>query len=191
MQRNLTALILAAILVGGCGGDNPLDPNRPRRGVATQLGGQLAPVDEQRNPLGGQTAPPPPPPSAEQSPAGKAPPPPPPPPDVVREEAVPGVTGKGEGLGSGPISTPIFVYFHVRERLVFDVQVASAMNLYKGIHGHFPKTQEEFDKLIEENGIALPELRGPDHRYVYDPEKAAQMSVYDTSDPPLMVERPR
>ena len=152
MQRNLTVLILATIVVGGCSGDNPLDPNRPRRGVATHLGGQLAPVDQEGRPLDGKQAPPPPPPSGEQSQnaGAPAPPPPPPPPDMVREKAVPGVTGKGEGLGSGPISTPIFAYFRIREKLVFDIQVASAMNTYKGIHGHFPKTQEEFDKLKAE-----------------------------------------
>ncbi len=85
MQRFLTVLILATVVAAGCGGDDPFDPDRPRRSPATQLGGQLAPVDEQGQPLG-QKAPPPPP-SGEKPEKGKAPPPPPPPPreDTVRQ----------------------------------------------------------------------------------------------------------
>jgi hypothetical protein len=196
MRRNLTALILAAIVIGGCGGEDPFDPDRPRRAPATQAGGQLAPVDEQGNPIGGRSAPPPPPPpSGEQSQTGsKVPPPPPPPPEdnTVRQGVQPGVSGKGEGLGPGPISTPISVYFRVPERLVFQVLIPQAMNLYKAEHERFPKTHEEFmQKIIAENGIALPKLRSPEERYVYDPQKAARQSQYDTADPPLMIERPR
>jgi hypothetical protein len=154
------------------------------------LGGQLAPVDEQGNPVGQQPAPPPPPPPEQPSPKGKAPPPPPPPPNVVREGVRPGVSGKGE-YGPGLITTPLSVYFRIPERLVFNVEIPQAMNMYKGEHGYFPKTQEEFmQKIIAENAIALPELRSPKERYVYDPQKAAQQSQYDTQDPPLMIERP-
>ena len=180
MKRNLTALILAAIVISGCGGEDPFDPNRPRRAPATQAGGQLAPVDEQGNPIGRQPAPPPP------------PPPPPPQENTVREAVQPGVSGKGEGLGPGPISTPISVYFRVPERLVFNVLIPQAMNMYKAEHERFPKTHEEFmQKIIADNGIALPELRSPEERYVYDPQKAARQSQYDTDAPPLLIERPR
>jgi hypothetical protein len=174
MKRNLAALVLATIVIGGCSGEDPFNPDRPRRAPATQVGGQLAPVDQQGNPLGGQPAPPP------------------PPPGVVREGVKPGVSGKGEGYGPGPIATPISVYFRVPERLVFNVEIPQAMNLYKATHGHFPKTHEEFmQKIIAENAIALPELRSPQERYVYDAEKAAHQSQYDPMDPPLLIERPR
>jgi hypothetical protein len=110
----------------------------------------------------------------------------------VREGVQPGVSGKGEGLGPGPISTPISVYFRVPEKLVFNVQIQHTMNLYKAEHGRFPKTHEEFmQKIIAANGIALPELRSPEERYVYDPQKAARQSQYDTDDPPLLIQRPR
>lgn len=102
-----------------------------------------------------------------------------------------GVSGKGDYGGPGFITTPISVYFRVPERLVFNVQIPQAMNMYKAIHEHFPETQEEFmEKIIAENGIQLPKLPGPDERYVYDPEKAAQQSQYNADDPPLMVEHP-
>lgn len=168
MQRNLTALILAVIVIAGCGGDDPFDPDRPRRGPATQLGGQLAPVDEQGQPLGGQPAPP-------------APPPPPPPGvGTVQEKAQPGVTGKGQDYGGGLITTPVAAYFSTRERIVFNIQIPEALKLYKAFEGHAPKTHEEFmQKVIKANSIQLPELP-QDHQYVFDPETQQ-----------LMVEHPR
>jgi hypothetical protein len=195
MRWKLTVLMLMLAVIVGCG-ENPLTQGKKRRGPAMQLGGQLAPADQP------DLSPPPPPPPAKNQPrqetsSESVPPPPPPPPPpaepdrgVVREAAKAGVTGKGQ-YAPGPITTPIAVYFSVRERAVFDIQVASAMNVYKGEHGYFPKTQEEFmDKIINANSIHLPELR-PGYRYVYDPEKAAKMSNYDPHDPPLMVEHPR
>ncbi len=179
MQRNLTALILTTIVIAGCGGDDPFDPDRPRRGPATQLGGQLAPVDEQGQPVGGQPAPPPPPSSGQQSQNGGALPPPPPPPGVntVQEEAQPGVTGKGQDYGGGLITTPVAAYFSTGERIVFNIQIPHTLRNYTALHGP-PKTHEEFmEKVIK--GIALPDL--PDgHRYVFDPERQQ-----------LMVEHPR
>lgn len=165
MQRNLTALIVATIVIAGCGGDDPFDPDRPRRGPATQLGGQLAPVDEQGQPVGGQPAPP-------------APPPPPPPGvDTVQEKAQPGVTGKGQDYGGGLITEPVAAYFSTGERIVFNIQIPHTLRNYTALHGP-PKTHEEFmEKVIK--GIALPDL--PDgHRYVFDPEKQQ-----------LMVEHPK
>lgn len=194
----LTAVMLTTMVIAGCGGDNPLDPDKPRRGVATGLGG-LAPVGEQ---LDGKAKPPPPPPPAPPS-NGQAVPPPPPPiangsdptppnptsdPNVERVAAVAGVTGKGQ-YAPGIITTPIAAYFSVRERVVFDIQIASAMNLYKATNGYYPKTHEEFmQKIVKQNMIQLPKLRTGDS-YVYVPEKAAEMRTYDTVDPPLMVER--
>ena len=175
MQRNLAALILAAIVFGGCSGDDPLDPNRPRRGVATQLGGSLAPVDQQGRPIGAQPAPPPPP--EERPQAGTVPPPPPPPPNTVQEKAQPGVTGKGQDYGTGPIVTPVAVYFRTGERIVFNIQIPHSLKNYTALNGP-PKTHKEFmEKVIK--GIALPELP-QGHRYLFDPETQE-----------LMVERPR
>ena len=113
-----------------------------------------------------------------------------PPPAVVREKAVVGVSPKGQGYGGGLITEPISIYFKAPQMIVFRIQIPHAMNLYRGLHGHFPKTHQEFmEKIIQENGIQLPPLP-PGARYVYDPQKAAQMQQYDPADPPLLVERP-
>lgn len=109
---------------------------------------------------------------------------------VKREKAVVGVSPKGQGYGGGLITEPISLYFKVPQMMVFRIQIPHAMNLYRGLHGHFPKTHEEFmDKIIKENAIQLPPLPAG-ARYVYDPQKAAQMQEYDPADPPLFVERP-
>lgn len=111
-------------------------------------------------------------------------------PGLLREKAVVGVSPKGQGYGGGLITEPISVYFKAPQMVVFRIQIPHAMNLYRGVHGHFPKTHQEFmEKIIQENGIQLPPLP-PGARYVYDPQKAAQMQQYDPADPPLWVERP-
>lgn len=77
---------------------------------------------------------------------------------------------KGQGYGGGPISEPARQYFRTRERIVFAIQIPEAMKLYKALNGQAPKTHEEFiEKIINENGIRLPQLREGD-KYVYDPD---------------------
>lgn len=111
-------------------------------------------------------------------------------PGMIRQKADVGVSPKGQGYGGGLITEPIPVYFKAPQMVAFRIQIPHAMNLYRAQYGHFPKTQEEFmEKIIQENGIQLPPLP-PGARYVYDPQKAAQMQQYDPADPPLFVERP-
>jgi len=135
---------------------------------------------------GNDNATPEPPEAAAVSPAPAPPPPPPPPPP--RQPAVVGVGREGRDYGSGPISTPVAAYFSTRQRLVFDVEIASAMKLYKAVNGHFPRSHEEFmEKIIRANRIQLPAIPS-NERYVYDAQKAAATSSYDPRDPPLFVE---
>jgi len=109
---------------------------------------------------------------------------------TVREPAKVGVGQQGSGIQPGPVGTPIKALFGVKERLVFDVQIAGAMKLYRATNGHYPKSQQEFDaRIIKENSIQLPRLP-PGAEYVYDPKRAAEMTDYDPDDPPLRVERP-
>ena len=120
-------------------------------------------------------------------------PPTPPTPDQtvepVRQPATVGVGKKGRGYGAGPIATPIAAYFSTKQRMVFDIQIPSAMNTYRALNGHFPKSHEEFmKKIVKKNSIRLPELRSG-KQYVYDPDKAAKMSTYDPQNPPLMIEQ--
>lgn len=109
------------------------------------------------------------------------PPPPPPPPVGAPTDAPPaddaeatrpaevGVGRKGHGYGTGPVATPLAARWRAAERLIFDVQIPHAMNLFKGAHGRAPDSHEEFMKeIIDSNQIDLPELREGE-RYQYDP----------------------
>jgi len=77
------------------------------------------------------------------------------------------------------ISTPALALFQTKERIVFEIQIPHALDLYKAEHGEAPRTHEAFMRdIIEFNDIKLPELPAG-QRYVYDPERGE-----------LMVERP-
>ena len=102
-----------------------------------------------------------------------------PPAPVERVEAQVGVGAKGRDYGSGPIATPAAAYWGVKQRIVFEIQIPQAMNLYKATNGNPPATQDEFfAQIIKANKIELPELPAGE-KYVYDVEAAK-----------LMVERP-
>jgi len=75
-----------------------------------------------------------------------------------------GVGAKGRSLdnetGVGKmISTPVSALFAVKERVAFDIQIPSALNLFRASEGRFPKSHEEFmEKIVKANQIKLPEL---------------------------------
>jgi hypothetical protein len=98
---------------------------------------------------------------------------------MVREKADVGAGTKGH-YSPGIITTPLSTYWRAQERIEYEAKIQYGLKLYKGEHGHFPKTMEEFEeKILKLNQVKLPEL--PEgHRYVYDPEKGE-----------LLVERPR
>jgi len=97
-------------------------------------------------------------------------------PATVRVKAGVGVGEKGRGYGGGPVTTPVAAYFAVQERVVFDIQIPHAVDLYKATEGHAPRTQDEFMRdIIAANQIRLPTL--PEgHQYIYDPQ-AGQLMV--------------
>ena len=102
--------------------------------------------------------------------------------NTERVKAEKGVGIKGRSLDpyEGVLVTPAKAYFSVRERVVFEVQVPHALNLYKASEGQAPKTHDEFmEKIVQANQIQLPPLP-PGHKYVYDPMTEQ-----------LMVERPK
>jgi len=100
-------------------------------------------------------------------------------PELEREVAKAGVGKKGRNYGGGIISEPVHQYFHQSQRIEF-MKITGAMKMYKGEHGYFPKTEEEFmSKIVKFNSIELPELPEGE-RYVYDPKSGE-----------LMVERPK
>lgn len=85
---------------------------------------------------------------------------------------------RGEGMNQ-MIAGPAIAYFNAKEKIVFEIQVPQALNLYWGEHGDYPKSHDEFmEKVINFNNIQLPQLK-EGARYVYDVESHT-----------LMVERP-
>ena len=93
-----------------------------------------------------------------------------------------GVGQKGRSLDEheGPVVTPVKAYFSTKERIVFEIQIPHALNLFNATEGRMPKSHEEFmEKIIKFNQIPLPELP-PNSRYIWDPQ---------TNE--LMVERPK
>jgi hypothetical protein len=92
-----------------------------------------------------------------------------------RQKAAAGAGKKGQGYGGGPISEPARLYFSIRERSVFQIQIPQALNLYKATNGKGPADHDEFmAKIIGENGISLPELPAG-KQYVFDPEQGELM----------------
>jgi len=185
MKATSVLLVLTTLALAGCGGGS--DSGQPA----------AAPSDQPTQPVA-KNLPPAPPPvvagkaqkEAAETEEAAAEAPPKPERHGEREAAKAGVSGKGN-YGPGVLTTPIQAYFRSRERFSF-MQVEQAMNLYKGEHGYFPKTEKEFFKqIIEANSIPLPKLPSG-CRYIYDAAKAAKMgSNYNSDDPPLLVEHPR
>lgn len=96
-------------------------------------------------------------------------------PNMVQEKAQAGVTGKGDYGAPGIVTTPISTYFQAKERIIFEIQIPGAMNLYVAEKGYKPKTQDDFMRdIIQANMIRLPELPAG-HKYVYDPQKGELM----------------
>jgi hypothetical protein len=94
---------------------------------------------------------------------------------TVQEKTGVGVAEKGRGYGGDLVTTSVAVYFAVQERVVFDIQIPHALDLYKVTEGHAPKTHDEFMRsIITANQIRLPALP-TGHRYVYDPKSERLM----------------
>jgi hypothetical protein len=106
------------------------------------------------------------------------------PPKMERVVAEAGVGVRGQRLEQehivDAIAQPAKSLFRAEQRVVFDIQIPHALNLYKALEGNGPKTHEEFmQKIVAANNIVLPELP-MGHKYVYDPATEQ-----------LMVERPQ
>jgi len=99
--------------------------------------------------------------------------------DTQRVPAQVGVGVKGRRLDDPRlvqmIVTPARALFRTRERMVFEVQIPHALQLYEATHGRKPPTHDEFMRqIIQFNQIRLPELP-PGQRYVYDPQTGELM----------------
>jgi hypothetical protein len=103
------------------------------------------------------------------------------PPEMEKVKADVGVGKKGASLrGENQlIAGPAVAYFNTREKVVFQIQIPHALDLFNAEHGFYPKSHEEFmEKIVEFNQIKLPQL----------PDGAKY--VYDVDSHTLMVERP-
>lgn len=107
------------------------------------------------------------------------------PPPAPGTQTIPAGVGVGQAGRSldeyeGVVVTPVKSLFATRERLVFEVQIPQALQLFNAVEGRNPKTHDEFmEKIVKANQIQLPELP-PNNRYIYDPT---------TNE--LMVEQPK
>jgi len=106
--------------------------------------------------------------------------------EYVRAET--GVGARGQGLtppsANNPvgamISAPVYSMFRTEQRIVFDLQIAPAMNIFRATHDRLPNSHDEFMReIIQANNIQLPRLPAG-QEYVYDPQRGE-----------LMVRRPR
>lgn len=170
------AVLAALVLVAGCG-EQATTKSEPVMKIKT-----------------GPPEPPPPPPVEKPAPEPNYPPggtmqlgdgktPPGDAGDTVRVQAEAGVGKRGQRLNDPrlvqSIVAPARGLFQTEQRMVFEVQIPHAMQLYEATNGKKPKTHEEFmEQIIQANQIKLPELP-PGQRYVYDPQTAE-----------LMVEKP-
>ena len=108
--------------------------------------------------------------------------------EPARSQRVPAQVGVGkkgrsldevDGVGN-VVAQPAKSLFAAKERIVFEIQIPQALQLYKATNGSPPKSHEEFmDKIIKANNIRLPQLAAGS-KYVYDPDVGE-----------LMVERPQ
>jgi hypothetical protein len=103
-------------------------------------------------------------------------------PGVAGGDAVPaqaGVGAKGRSLDNekGVLVTPAKTLFAARERVVFEIQIPQALQLFKATNGQPPASHDEFmQRVIGENAIQLPMLPAG-QRYQYDPATEQLMVI--------------
>ena len=115
------------------------------------------------------------------SPPTSTPPPAAPAEPTEQVKADTGVGVKGQSLQehSGVLVEPAKAYFRVEQKMVFNVQVPQALQLFEASEGRKPNSEQEFmTKIVQANNIKLPTLP-QGHKYIYNVEKGE-----------LMVERP-
>ena len=83
------------------------------------------------------------------------------------------------GTTGDVVAGPAKVLFRTKEKIVFEIQIPQALNLYKAEHGKGPQSHEEFmEKIIRANRIRLPKLP-PGQRYEFNVEKQELWVVPD------------
>lgn len=95
---------------------------------------------------------------------------------VVSQQALAGVGKKGQSLNDNTgvasiISGPASVLFKVEQKVVLEIQIPQALQLFKATEGRFPASHQEFmQKIVQANRLQLPEL--PEGAvYRFEPDK--------------------
>jgi len=85
-------------------------------------------------------------------------------PDAIAQKATVGVGKQGKSLEDntgvgGMVSGPVSAFFKTKQKVIFEIAIPQAMNLFQALEGRMPKSHQEFmDKIITANKIQLPEL---------------------------------
>lgn len=86
-----------------------------------------------------------------------------------------GVGKQGQSLNNETgvsliIAQPAITLFRTKQKIVFEIQIPHAMQLYEATEGRKPRSHDEFmDKIVKFNQINLPEL--PEGQvYQYHPD---------------------
>lgn len=96
---------------------------------------------------------------------------------AVPAQAGVGVKGRSLDNEKGVLVTPAKTLFAARERVVFEIQIPQAMQLFKATNGQPPASHDEFmQRVIAENSIQLPMLP-VGQRYQYDPATEQLMVI--------------
>lgn len=136
----------------GCGNDRPQPPAKQQVPAPVQPAAKIAT------------------PAQPVQPTPAAPPAAKPAEHAASQKAAVGVGAKGRGYGQGLVATPAASLFAANERIIFEIRIPQAMQLFKATEDRGPKDHAEFmEKIIKANQIRLPEL--PEGKqYRYDPK---------------------
>lgn len=94
--------------------------------------------------------------------------------ETVKADVGVGIKGRSLDPHEGVLVTPAKAYFAVREKVVFQIQIPQAIQLYKA-ENPIPLTFDEFKQnILDPNKIKLPPLP-PGHTYEWDPEQEQLM----------------
>lgn len=104
------------------------------------------------------------------------------------QKATAGVGKRGQSLQDDQgvakiVSGPASALLKVEQKVVLDIQIPQALQLFKASNGRFPKSHDEFmSQIVQANRLQLPEL--PDGMvYRFNSEKG-ELWVYPEAEAP-------
>lgn len=107
---------------------------------------------------------------------------------MAAQKATAGVGKQGQSLNDNEgvakmISGPAAALFKVKQRVIFDIQIPQALQLFQATEGRMPKDHDEFmTKIVQFNRLQLPELPAG-NVYQFNSE-AGELWVYPEDNVP-------